>query len=199
MWKWIVGALLLLVVALAGFCYVAVKKITSGGDTVTVMVAATPERVFAALADPDSMATWMTEGSVISASHGGVVLTGDTLRVETGRPGSRTHQTFVWIVSEASPGRMLVMQMRDSTGAMVYATRHDSLVVTGDSTGIVSTISSPMMDSLKTERGDTGGKVGGAILNLGSKLLVSTFRVQSELELRQLKAHLEAKPKAVKP
>jgi len=74
MWKWIVGALLVLVVAIAGFCYVAVKKITAGGDTVTVTVAATPERVFAALADPDSMQAWMMPGTLVGASHRGVVV-----------------------------------------------------------------------------------------------------------------------------
>ena len=199
MWKWIVGAVLVLVVVLAGFCYVAVKQFTSGGDTVAVTVAATPDRVFAALADPDSMETWMMSGSLVTASHRGPVVAGDTLHVETGARGARTHQLFTWIVGEVTPGRLLVLEMRDSTSTMVFATRRDSLATSGDSTTIVSTIASPMMDSIKTERGDTGGRVGGAILDLGSKLLVSGFRKSSELELRQLKAHLERKPAAPKP
>lgn len=199
MWKWIVGALLVVVVAVAGFCYVVVKKVASGGDTVMVTVAATPDRVFAALADPDSMETWMNSGSVVTASHRGVVLVGDTLHLETGKVGSRTHQQVTWIVTEATAGKILALEMRDSTGAMVLATRRDSLAGGGDSTTIVSTIASPMMDSLKTERGDTGGRVGGAILNLGSRLLVSGFRQLSEQELRKLKAHLERKSPGTHP
>ena len=198
MWKWIVGALLVLVVAVAAFCYVAVKKITSGGDTVTVAIAAMPEQVFAAMADPDSMETWMISGSTVSASHRGVVAVGDTLHVESGKAG-RGHQQFTWIVSAVKPSQLLVLEMRDSTGLTAFATRRDSLVTSGDSTLVVSTIASPMMDSIKTERGDTGGKVGGALLNFANKMLVSSFRLVSERELRQLKAHLEAKPKAAKP
>ena len=199
MWKWIVGALLVLVVAVAGFCYVAVKKITAGGDTVTVTVAATPDRVFAALADPDSMQTWMMPGSLVGAAHRGPVAAGDTLHVETTGPGGRGHQQFTWLVRTVKPGQLLVIEMRDSTGATAFTARTDSLVVSGDSTRIVSTIASPMMDSLKTERGDTGGKTGGAMLNFASKMLVSAFRLQSEVELRQLKTHLEEKPAAKKP
>ncbi len=199
MWKWIVGALLVLVVAIAGFCYVAVKKITAGGDTVTVTVAAPPERVFAALADPDSMQAWMMPGTLVGASHRGIVATGDTLHVETAGAGGRGHQQFTWLVRAVTPGQLLVIEMRDSTGVTAFTARRDSLVVSGDSTRIVSTIASPMMDSLKTERGDTGGKTGGAMLNFASKMLVSAFRIQSEAELRQLKAHLEEKPAAKKP
>lgn len=199
MWKWIVGALLVLVVAVAAFCYVAVKKFTSGGDTVAVTVAAAPDRVFAALADPDSMTTWMMRGSVVTTSHPGILKAGDTLHVETGKPGSPLHKQFIWVVSEATLGKLLVLEMRDSTGVAVYATRRDSLIASGDSTRIVSTIAVPMMDSIKSERGDTGGKVGGVILDFGSKLMITTFRMQSEQELQQLKRHLEAKPAAPKP
>ncbi len=199
MWKWIVGALLVLVVAIAGFCYVAIKKITAGGDAVTVTVAATPERVFAALADPDSMQAWMMPGTLVGASHRGIVAVGDTLHVETAGVGGRGHQQFTWLVRAVTPGQLLVIEMRDSTGVTAFTARRDSLMVSGDSTRIVSTIASPMMDSLKTERGDTGGKTGGAMLNFASKMLVSAFRLQSEAELRQLKAHLEEKPAAKKP
>ena len=199
MWKWIVGALLVLVVAIAGFCYVAVKKFTAGGDTAVVTVAATPERVFAALADPDSMQTWMMAGSHVGASHRGLVAMGDTLHVETGTPGARGHQQLTWLVQTVIPGQLLVMEMRDSTGVTAFATRRDSLVSSGDSTRIVSTITSPMMDSLKTERGDSGGKAGGAMLDFTGKVLVSAFRVQSEAELHQLKTHLETMPAKPKP
>ena len=50
-----------------------------------------------------------------------------------------------------------------------------------------------MMDSIKTERGDTGGKVGGAILNFSSRMIIASFRELTRLELRRMKKHLEAK------
>ena len=192
MWKWIVGAAALIVVLLVGTCWYGYKKLTAGGDSAVVAIAATPERVFASLADPDSMAVWMGAGSKISAPHQGLLTAGATLRVETGTPG-RSYQQYIWIVSAVTPDRLLVLQMRSDTSG-VFATRRDSLVASGDSTIIISTIASPMIDSMRTLRGDTGGKVGGALLNFGSKVLISTFRFLSERELKRLKARLEGQP-----
>lgn len=192
MWKWIVGAALVIVVLLAGTCWYGYKKLTSGGDSATVAIAATPDRVFASLANSDSMALWMGAGSKIVAPHHGLLTVGDTLHVETGTPG-RSYQQYIWIVSTVTPGRLLVLQMRSDTSG-VFATRRDSLVATGDSTIIITTIASPMIDSMRTLRGDTGGKVGGALLNFGSKVLISAFRLVSEHELKRLKARLEGQP-----
>lgn len=192
MWKWIVGAAALIAVLLVVTCWYGYKKLTAGGDSAVVAIAATPERVFASLADPDSMAVWMGAGSKISAPHHGLLTAGDTLRVETGTPG-RSYQQYIWIVSAVTPGRLLVLQMRSDTSG-VFATRRDSLVASGDSTIIISTIASPMIDSMRTLRGDTGGRVGGALLNFGSKVLISAFRVVSEHELKRLKARLEGQP-----
>lgn len=193
MWKWIVGSALVIVVLLAVTCWLGYKKLTEGGDSATVAIAATPDRVFTSLADPDSMAVWMAAGSKIGAPHHGLLTVGDTLHVETGTPG-RLRQQYTWTVSEVTPGRLLVVQMRADTSGNVFATRRDSLVAAGDSTIIISTIASPMIDSMLTRRGDTGGKVGGALLNFGSKMLISAFRVVSEHELKRLKARLEGQP-----
>lgn len=193
MWKWIVGGALVIVVLLAATCWFGYKKLTSGGDSATVAIAATPDRVFASLADPDSMAVWMTAGTQVTAPRHGVLAAGDTLHVETSSPG-RSHQRYTWIVSEVAPGRLLALQMRADTSSSVFATRRDSLVAAGDSTIIISTIASPMIDSLRTRRGDTGGKVGGALLDFGSKMLISAFRIVSEHDLKRLKARLEGQP-----
>lgn len=193
MWKWIVGGALVIVVLLAATCWIGYKKLTSGGDSARVAIAATPDRVFISLADPDSMAMWMAAGSKIAASHHGILAIGDTLHVETGTPG-RSHQQYTWIVRDISPGKLLALDMRADTSGNVFATRRDSLVAIGDSTIITSTIGSPMIESMRTRRGDTGGKVGGALLNFGSKMLISAFRVLSEHELKRLKARLEGRP-----
>lgn len=189
MWKWIVGAALVLVVLLAATCWYGYKKLTAGGASATVAIAATPDRVFASLANPDSMALWMSDGSSIAASHHGILTVGDTLHIERGTPG-RAHQQYTWTVSEVIPGHLLVVQMRADTSG-VFASRRDSLFAEGDSTIIVSTIASPMIDSMRTRRGDTGGKVGGALLDFGSKMLISAFRIVSEEELKHLKTRIE--------
>ena len=97
MWKWIVGALLLLVVALFATCYIGYKRLTAGGDSATVAIAAPADRVWASLADPDSMSIWMADGSNVTASHHGIVTVGDTLHVESPTRAVRSSRT--------SPGR----------------------------------------------------------------------------------------------
>jgi uncharacterized protein YndB with AHSA1/START domain len=196
MWKWIVGAAVIIVVLLVGAFWYGYRKLTTGGDSATVTIAATPDRVFASLADPDSMVVWMGTGSKVAALHHGLLREGDTLHIETGTPG-RSHQQYVWVVGEVTPPRLLVLQMRADTSG-VFATRRDSLVARGDSTTIISTIASPMIDSMRTQRGDTGGRVGGALLNFGSKVLISAFRIVSERELKRLKARLEGQPMPVR-
>ena len=52
MWKWIHGGLAVLVVVLAGTCYYGYKQLTDGGDSITITIDATPERVFASIAIP---------------------------------------------------------------------------------------------------------------------------------------------------
>lgn len=192
MWKWIVGALLLLVVALFATCYVGYKKLTAGGDAARVTIGASADRVWATLADPDSMSTWMSDGSTVTGTRHGTVVVGDTLHIAT---ASRSKsQNFTWTVSEVTAGRLIALEMRNDSSGKVFATRRDSVVSEGDSTTVVSTIGSPMIDSIRTQRGDTGGKIGGAVLDFSSKMLVSAFRLASEQDLKRLKAHLEGKP-----
>lgn len=201
MWKWIVGGLLAVVVIGFVGCYVLVKHFASGGDSTSITVAASADRVFASLADADSMSVLMGKGTHVSAAHHGLVAVGDTLRVETGPQSATGGQRYTWIVSELVPGRLLVLEMRNDSSGQVFATRRDSLAPTGDSTLVVSTIASPIIDSLKTERGDTGRKMGGALLNFTSKVVIAGFRLAAEEELRQLKRHVEAplKPAATRP
>lgn len=170
MWKWIVGGAAVIVVLLIGTCWYGYKKLTAGGDSVTVAIAAAPDRVFASLSNPDSMALWMGDRSKVIAPHHGMLSVGDTLHIQTGAPG-RSAQQYIWIVNAVTPGQLLALEMRSDTGG-VFATRRDSLIGRGDSTIIVSTIAAPMIDSMRTMRGDTGGKVRGALLNFGSKVVI---------------------------
>jgi uncharacterized protein YndB with AHSA1/START domain len=199
MWKWILGGLLVVVLIVAGAAWYGYKKLTAGGDSASVAIAASPERVFASLSDPDSMEQWMEAGTVVTATHHGTMEVGDTVHVEehTGR-GSHT-QEYTWTVSAVVPNRLLALEMRDDSNRKVFATRRDSLVQAGDSTVIISTIASPMMDSIRTMRDDSGGRVGGAAIGFTSRILVSAFRELSKHELERLKLRLETHGAAATP
>ncbi len=199
MWKWIVGVLLVVVVALAGTCWYGYKKLTSGGDSAVVTIAATPARVFASLADPDSMQQWMDEGVTVTATRHGMLAVGDTLHVEQHNRTVSRSQQYTWAVSEVTPAHLLVLEMRNDSSGKVFATRRDSLVAAGDSTIIITTITSPMMDSIRNVRGDSGGKVRGAAIDFTSKILVSAFRELSRQELERLKTRLEGGAKPATP
>jgi uncharacterized protein YndB with AHSA1/START domain len=194
MWKWIVGAAVALILLVAGAGWYGYHKFTSGGDSAVVTIAASPDRVFASLADPDSMAIWMGDGLTITASHHGTVAPGDSLRVQRTARATTAGNRYTWTVAEVEPSHLLVLQMRSDSSGKIFAMRRDSLVAAGDSTMVISTIASPAIDSMRADRGDTGSKVQGAALDVGSKLIVAGFRLMSEGELKRLKARLEGKP-----
>jgi hypothetical protein len=73
----------------------------------------------------------------------------------------------------------------------VIAVRRDSLVAAGDSTNIISTVASPLLDSIQTARANPKPRTSDAIVGLGSSIVISAFRMQSKLDLLQLKAHIE--------
>jgi uncharacterized protein YndB with AHSA1/START domain len=198
MWKWIVGALLALVVLVAALGYYGYRKVTkfaSGGDSTSVMIDASPDRVFASLANTDSLAVWMGEESMITASRSGALVVGDTVHVESARVRAGRSS---WVVSEVVPNQLLVRQLLSDTTSHIVATRRDSLVPAGDSTRIISTINSPLMDSIRTQSGDTVSRMGNAVLDFSAKMLISVFRAASAEELKKLKAHIEGKPAAAK-
>ena len=184
MWKWIGGILLLIVVCLAGAMWAGYRKITSGGDAATITIAGSPERVFAALANHDSLPAWyVLRGQPAPTGHGPLA-PGDSLPAQTPQTGSRASR---WIADEVVPGKLLVLSLHSDTA--VVAVRRDSLISLGDSTEIISTISSPMMDSVRAR--STGG---GTLIGASSKLLVSGMRLQSKIELARLKNHIEGRP-----
>src|SRR5579862_5937415 len=159
MWKWIIGAVLLLLIMLIGLSVWGYRRLTAGGSETSVTIGAPAETVWASLANPDSMAAWMGEVATITTEHRGVLGVGDTVHVRASSPGSKRNQRFAWVVSELAPPRLLVLQMRNDTSGLVAVMR-DSLVTVGDSTRVVSTTSSPLIDSIRTIRGDTGSRKG---------------------------------------
>jgi uncharacterized protein YndB with AHSA1/START domain len=197
MWKWIVGGLLVVVALVLGlgyYGYQRISKFAAGGDSAVITIAASPTRVFASLADPDSMALWIGPQATVTASRHGMLLVGDTVHIVSTRGQGAPSGRFSWAVSEIKPGELLVMRLLSDTSDKIVATRRDSLVPVGDSTRIISTINSPMMDSIRTETVDTVGKFGKAVLDFSSKTVIGIFRMMSEDELKRLKLRVEGKP-----
>ena len=195
MWKWIVGGLVALAVVLAGTCYYGYQQLTAGGDTLTITIAGSPERIFASLATPDSMAAWVASAKVTRPIGKGMLLAGDTLVLDDpGRQIGTPRQNMDWVVREIVAPYLLVLEMRPDTGKVngVFMVRRDSLIAMGDSTVLVTTFSTPFMDSLGTAAADSS-KMGGALVAGTSKVLVGGLRLVHEADLKRLKARVEGK------
>ena len=192
MWKWIGGILLVLVLCLVGASWLGYQKLTAGGDVATVTIAGSPERVFATLANHDSLASWwVLKGQPGPTGHGAVAV-GDSLPAQM--PQSSARQRFSrWVTDEVVPGKLFVLSLRNDSTGLVVAIQRDSLVSVGDSTQVISTISSPMMENLRSQ-GGAEKSPPGALTDMSSKLVVSAMRVQSKLELTRLKNHIEGRP-----
>ncbi|MEP6591836.1 MAG: hypothetical protein ABJC19_11690 [Gemmatimonadota bacterium] len=196
MWKWILGGLAVVAVLLAGTCFYGYKQLTSAGDTVTVTMAGTPERVFASLATPDSMAGWIASAKVTRPLGQGMLAVGDTLVLDDpGRQIGATRQNMDWVVKQIDPPYLLVLAMRPDTGQVnsILMQRRDSLVVVGDSTTVISTFTTPYMDSVGTATRDSS-RMGGAIVDGASKVMIGALRLVHEGDLKKLKVRVEGKP-----
>ncbi|MES2123528.1 MAG: hypothetical protein V4503_02450 [Gemmatimonadota bacterium] len=196
MWKWILGGLAIVAVLLAGTCFYGYKQLTAGGDTLTVTMAGSPDRIFASLATPDSMAAWVASAKVTRPLGKGMLAVGDTLVLDDpGRQIGGNRQNMDWIVKEVAPPYLLVLAMRPDTGKLngVLMERRDSLVAMGDSTAVISTFTTPMMDSVGTVTRDSS-KMGGAIVAGASKVMVGALRLVYESDLKRLKARVEGTP-----
>jgi uncharacterized protein YndB with AHSA1/START domain len=185
------GCLLILVV-LAGMLWWGYRRMATfapGNGPLSVGISAPPGRVFASLANGDSIGTWMAQGNVVTVKRRGPLVVGDTLRVQMRSMPGLPQRALIWTVRRVVPDKLLELEMRADTIRKVMAIRRDTLVAAGDSTFVMSTVSSPMMDSVQRTRGDTGSK--GLMLDMTSKLLVSSFRMEAKLELLRLKARVE--------
>lgn len=190
MLKWILGGVLLLVVVLAGTCWYGYTKATQGGDTAEVAIAASPERVFASLINPDSMVLWMSPGTTVSP-RGRDLVVGDTLRYAGSIDGKLdARQEMAWVVREVVPPTRIVMDMVDDSTGHAVLTRRDEIISRNDSAVIMSRFASPMMDSMRTTVHDSS-RVASGVMGGVQKLMVGALRMLSESELQRLKARVE--------
>jgi uncharacterized protein YndB with AHSA1/START domain len=196
MLKWI-GGILLVIVLLIGTCtyvgYSKLQKFAGDDGPATTMVAASADRVFAALATGDSIPEWMSVSGSVRPSRHGLLKLGDTVTVIQAGATEKLQRSN-WIVTDVTLGKLLVLQMRNDSLGIVAATRNFALEVRGDSTAIISTVASPMLDAAKGAQRDSS-----AMMSFASKMMLAAMRMQAKLELAQLKTHLEGVPASSAP
>jgi hypothetical protein len=185
MLKWVGGCFVLVVVLIAGGAWFAMRSLRdslSPDGSVRVSIAATPERVYASMSNGDSLKTWMAQGSTVTTWRSGPLVVGDSIKVELRRSFGMSQPPMVWFVRELVPDRVVTLELTQG-GARAVGVRRDSLVAAGDSTVVVSVLTSSLSDSTKSSAGGLAGD-----------MVLSMVRLQAKLELQSLKARLESTP-----
>ena len=193
--KWLGGCLLIGLLVVGVGIWSMWRKLSpySGPNgPETTVIAAPVSRVFASLANADSIAGWMTPGLGVRASHHGMLVTGDTLRV--GANGRMTFGTepMKWVVAEIRPDQLFSMELRSDTTGRIVATRQFSVAAKGDSTLVTSSVTTPAADAIRAQKTDNVKQSDAWIAGL-SKMMMASLRMQSHLEIEQLKQHIEGK------
>lgn len=193
MLKWIGGGCLVLVLIVGVLMYVSYRKmseIADEGPAVSMMIGAPPARVFASLANSDSLPTWHG-GSSSRTSRQGMLASGDTLfdTVRDSSPGR-----MAWIVDTVIANQLIAMRAVNLASGQILFRRRDSLTAVGDSTRVTSMASMWMMDSVAAGR--ARGGVSGGIMNAATRMGVAGLRVQVQQDLERLKRRIEGTPVA---
>jgi hypothetical protein len=194
MWRWILGIVAFVILALVGTCYAGYRRITGGGNTVVTLVAGNVPHAFTLLTDRDSLLTWMAEGTTITPAGHGALRAGDTIRVagpaRGAASGARTLQ--VWIVRDVkAPDVVAVEALQFDQGGVAHTayTRRDSLSAAADSTQIVSTfVLAPLaanIDSVTASR-----PVTGALITTAEKMRLGAARMLWQGQLRGIGHHV---------
>lgn len=197
MLRWIGGCAVVAIVLVAFGMWTGYRKISNlaeEGPAETTIVHAPAERVFAMVANADSLPLWRMEGTAIRASRAGQLQVGDSIVARSAAGGAT--MVSVWHVSALVPNALIAFQMRSDTGSTIAA-RRDSLIALGDSTRIVSTTVSTLSDPIPSPRRDSGE--GAAIPRMASKVFVAAARMQTRAELLRLKTRVEGDSTAAPP
>lgn len=199
MWKWIVGVLVVILVLVMGTCYWGFRKLTSGGNSIEVIIKQSPERIFAMFTDPDSLRSWSSAAGQVGRTGTGALQVGDTLTsslpMSSPTPNAPPSRVDRWVVRVVQAPTLFVLDgivASDSIGkSKVMLSRRDSLVAMGDSTRIISTFTSPEIENLRAKAGDSGKKVARASMGVLEKLIATGARMGMEMDLQRLKTRLE--------
>lgn len=190
MLKWVASGCLVVIVVVGVVMYAGYRKIQSvaaAGPAVTVAINGTPERVYAAMSNADSLAQWFSIGTTLRTTKSGALSIGDSVFVIARRDSA---PTTAWIVDTLVPNRIVAMRWVILANGMAFSRRRDSISVVGDSTYVTSTISSMASDSLAAARARANGVTGG-VMQMGATMGIASARMQAEMDLRRLKAYIE--------
>ena len=193
--KWMKGCLVILtLLALAMWWGYRKMASVASGPPPDVTIHAPASRVFASLANGDSIPTWMGRGNVVLVSRHGMVLPGDTISVQLRRAFGGRFERIRWIVSAVVPDKLVVLEVRSDTTGTLLGTRRDSLISMGDSTRVVSNVVVALPDSIRrAAKSDTGTKGSAdAMIDMTSRMIFSAFRMESKLDLTRLKTRIES-------
>jgi uncharacterized protein YndB with AHSA1/START domain len=194
--KWVSGCLVVAIILVVGgswWAYRTMKGTLEPDGSARVTIAATPHRVFASLADADSVESWMGQGNIVSTSQHGPLVPGSRIRISIRSRAGIAQQPMEWIVRQVVPDQLVVRELVTDKGQRA-ALRRDSLAASGDSTVVISNIVSPMIDSVIAAKQKSSGQPPSPMAGVSGDLMVSMFKIQSKLELETLKAHIERKP-----
>ncbi|HUQ19745.1 MAG TPA: hypothetical protein VM099_09050 [Gemmatimonadaceae bacterium] len=188
--KWMKGCLVILaLVALAMWWGYRKMVSVAAGPAPMVTINAPASRVFASLANADSLSTWMARGNKVVVSRHGLLVQGDTIAVQPTKAFGGRMDRIRWVVSSVIPDRLLALEVRDSTGVLA-GTRRDSLITDGATTRVISNVTVSIPDSLaRGSKSDSAN--AGAMLNMTSRMMFSAFRMESQLDLTRLKNRIE--------
>lgn len=187
MLKWILGILAALVLLAFGFCYYGYQQVTSGGDTARVAILAPPERVWAHLVWPDSLARWQDSSTTVRASSDSLLVPGDTVWIRGG--GGSGSERMRWVVERVNAPWAIVWKATDDSTGMEIVRRTDSIAIVGDSTILLSQFAPTIIDSIQAA--DTSGGLGRRLLGAAGRITVGAMRTIAELDQARLKRMLE--------
>jgi hypothetical protein len=189
MLKWIASGCLVIIVIVASVSYYGYRQMSKMANQapMTVSMAATPARVFASLANIDSLSTWRSSTPSATAGRRGLLAVGDTLR-ERVRADSTTPMDL-WVVDSVVPNELLGMRTLSSAGAPFVAVRRDVLVAAGDSTQVTTRMEIVFSDSLRSRASGAGASMMGA----ATKMMAAGMRVMAEGDLKRLKERIEGR------
>lgn len=189
MLKWVGGCLVLVVVLIAGGAWFAMRTMRESlapDGSARVMIGASPGRIYASLSDADSVRTWMAQGNTVTTWRQGPLMVGDSIRVELRQSLRVSPRPMTWRVSELMPSRVVTMELMTPETRRVMGVRRVSLAPVGDSTLVVSTVTSNLLSDSTT----SGTRA------VAADMMLSMFRLQAKLELQALKSRLEMRPQS---
>jgi hypothetical protein len=95
-----------------------------------------------------------------------------------------------WVVSALARDSLIAYQIVDQRGAVIM-TQRDSLVGMGDSTRVVVSFTTAILDSLRSRQTGTTGTTG---MGIATTMITAAMRIESDQELKNLKTQIESRP-----